>query len=206
MSHPKQETPAPSPAPEGTNGDDRRSFLGKLSSAAMAGGLLAGYGSFGAMAAKFLYPNEKAMPHRWVFVADLASFTTGKSMTYKTPGGAPVVVAHRGSGNGVEDFIALSSTCPHLGCQVHFEAQKNRFFCPCHNGTFDPEGRPTGGPPQKAGQSLLRFPLRVEKGILMIQLPDELTAAKDAATEHHGAPDGPGQDPCLFESPNGGWA
>ena len=46
-----------------------------------------------------------------------------------------------------------------------------RFFCPCHNGAFDPQGRATEGPPAAAEQSLTRFPLKVENGLLYIQVP-----------------------------------
>jgi len=73
----------------------------------------------------------------------------------------------------VGDFLALSSTCPHLGCQVYWESNKSRFFCPCHNGAFDSQGNATEGPPAKAKQQLLRFSLMVENGLLFIQVPTE---------------------------------
>ena len=38
---------------------DRRDFLSRTSTVAMAGGLVAGYGAFGAMAVRFLYPVDK---------------------------------------------------------------------------------------------------------------------------------------------------
>jgi Rieske Fe-S protein len=56
---------------------------------------------------------------------------------------------------------------------VHWQAQNNRFFCPCHNGIFTPEGKGIGGPPGDAGQSLPRYPLRIENGLLMIEVPVE---------------------------------
>lgn len=151
---------------------ERRTFLTTATSIAMTGGLLAGYGTFGAMAARYLYPAHPARK-AWLFVADLASFKAGASMTYRAPSGASVVIARRGDRGTEADFIALSSTCPHLGCQVQWEIAKNRFFCPCHNGTFDPTGKGTGGPPGDAGQSLPRYPLRVERGLLYIEVPTE---------------------------------
>jgi Rieske Fe-S protein len=54
---------------------------------------------------------------------------------------------------------------------VHWEAQNDRFFCPCHNGAFDRQGNATAGPPAAAGQALLRFPLRLENGLLFIEVP-----------------------------------
>jgi Rieske Fe-S protein len=81
------------------------------------------------------------------------------------------VVISRIDSNGDEsDFVALSSVCPHLGCQVHWEGQNNRFFCPCHNGAFDPQGNAIAGPPKEAHQALARYPLKVENGLLFIQV------------------------------------
>lgn len=148
---------------------ERRSFL---ATAALAGSLAAGYGTFGAFAGRFLYP-PNGTPMAWLFVADLKSVKTGSAFVYRTPSGAPVAVARRGESGTVDDFIALSSTCPHLGCQVHWQGAQNRFFCPCHNGAFDPTGKATAGPPAEAGQSLLRFPLKVESGLLFIEVPVE---------------------------------
>ncbi len=153
-------------------GPGRRGFL---ASAAMAGGLAAGYGTFALFAGRFLYPARPAETG-WLFVADLSSFKPRDSLVYRTPAGAPVAVARRGSAGGADDFLALSSTCPHLGCQVHWEAQNNRFFCPCHNGVFDPSGKATAGPPADAGQSLLRYPLKVENGLLFILVPTDSTS------------------------------
>lgn len=154
----------------GESPPERRTFLVRASSAAMGLGLVAAYGTFGGLAARFLYPAADA-PRAWLFVADLASFAPGTSRVYVTPTGAPVVVARRGEGMAETDFIALSSTCPHLGCRVHWEAVHHRFFCPCHNGAFDAEGQSIAGPPKEAGQSLPRYPLRVEAGILYIEAP-----------------------------------
>jgi Rieske Fe-S protein len=122
------------------------------------------------MAGRYLYP----MPRTdllWQFVGVLNEFRPGESREFIAPNGAKVVIARQGAGNSADDFVALSSVCPHLGCQVHWEPQNNRFFCPCHNGAFDPQGRATEGPPAKAGQSLTEFPLRVEDGLLYIQAP-----------------------------------
>lgn len=163
---------AQAPPEETPKDPGRRRLLTTASSAAMAGGLAAGYGSFGAMAARYLYPAQKTAT-AWMLVAPLSRLRVGESMTYRAPNGAPVVIARRGDAGTEADFIALSSSCPHLGCQVHWEGPKNRFFCPCHNGTFDPVGKATGGPPGDAGQSLPRYPLRVEGGMLFIEVPTE---------------------------------
>jgi Rieske Fe-S protein len=140
----------------------------------MTGGLVAGYGTFAAMAGRYLYPAKPA-PKAWLFVAEVAALRPGDSLSYVTPSGAPVAIARRKAEGGVEDFVALSSTCPHLGCKVHWEGPQNRFFCPCHNGAFDAEGRPLSGPPKEAGQALPRYPLRTEGGLLYLEaeLPED---------------------------------
>jgi len=168
--------PKDPPAAEASTGPgtpERRTFLAAI---AMSGGLAAGYGTFAAMAARFLYPAHPA-PTAWLFVRDLRAFAPGDSLVYRTPAGATVAVARLGNAGTDQDFLALSSTCPHLGCQVHWEAQNHRFFCPCHNGAFDPTGKATSGPPAEAGQSLLRYPLKVEKGLLYIRVPVEKLSA-----------------------------
>lgn len=140
----------------------------------MVGGLAAGYGTCAGYAARFLYP-ARPTAKVWLFVADLASFAVGASRTYRAPSGQPIVIARRAEAGTADDFLALSSVCPHLGCQVSWEPAHPRFFCPCHNGVFDPTGRATEGPPAKAGQSLARYPVKVESGLLYIEVPDHAT-------------------------------
>ncbi len=182
--------PAPAKPP-------RRGFLSISSSAAMLAGLVGGYGAFALIAGRFLYP-ARPRPKRWMFVTRVADMKPGDAMRFRLPSGATVNVARQGSAGGVEDFIALSSTCPHLGCQVHWEAANDRFFCPCHNGTFDRAGKGTGGPPGDAGQSLPVYPLRVDKGLLFIQAPvDILVGEGDGVVRVASSRSAPGHDPCL---------
>lgn len=42
--------------------------------------------------------------------------------------------------------IALSTTCPHLGCSIDYEAEVKKFKCPCHTSAFGPEGERLAGP------------------------------------------------------------
>lgn len=153
-------------------GVDRRRFLATTTNVVMASGLAAGYGTFVVMAGRFLFvSNDQSTA--WHFLATTDDLEVGDSFTYISPSGAQVVVARQSSGSKAEDFVALSSVCPHLGCQVHWEAQNDRFFCPCHNGAFDRQGNPTEGPPASAGQQLTRFPLKVEDGLIFIKAPVE---------------------------------
>jgi cytochrome b6-f complex iron-sulfur subunit len=150
--------------------ENRRTFLSKASSLAMAGGLVGGYGALAVVAGKFLYPNQ---PRKlaWIFVAESTRLKLNDTISFQTPAGQRVLITRRAEQGTVDDFLALSTVCPHLGCQVHWEPQNRRFFCPCHNGAFDPSGRATEGPPADAGQSLPTFPLKLENGLIFIQVP-----------------------------------
>jgi nitrite reductase/ring-hydroxylating ferredoxin subunit len=133
--------------------DGRRAFLERASKAAMAAGLVGGYGALGAVGLRYLYP---ARPDEmsWQYVSEVTRIPVGGALRYEGPSGETINIARQGESGGADDFVALSSTCPHLGCQVRWEGQNNRFFCPCHNGVFDPTGVATEGPPAEAGQRL----------------------------------------------------
>jgi Rieske Fe-S protein len=172
MSH--STSPAPSAPDEQRSAPnpERRTFVAGASTLVMAGGLVAGYGTFGAMAVRYLYP-ARGPRLVWLYVADASQFAQGHSMVYRAPTGSTISITRQGNAGAVGDFIALSSVCPHLGCQVHWESQNDRYFCPCHNGTFDKTGKSTGGPPFDAGQVLARYTLRLEKNLLFIEVPTE---------------------------------
>ena len=149
---------------------ERRQFL-TASSAVMAGGLVAAYGTLGVMMGEFVYPAEDSDARGWLFVCTTDRLAQGEALDFATPAGAKIVVARQGEGNEADDFLALSSVCPHLGCRVHWEANNDQFFCPCHNGAFDKSGKPIAGPPKAANQSLVKFPLKVENGLLFVEAP-----------------------------------
>ena len=64
-------------------------------------------------------------------------------------------------------FLALSATCPHLGCLVRWRAEESLFVCPCHTGKFDTEGNVVLGPPPGP---LQRLELKVENDRIMVQV------------------------------------
>ncbi len=168
-----------------TEGQPRRSFLTVAGGSALAG-LLWAYGTFGYMLGEFVYP-AAGKSKGWLFVCTVDNQAEGEALDFTSPTGAKVVVARQGAGTAAEDFLALSSICPHLGCRVHWESQNDRFFCPCHNAAFDREGKPVSGPPQAANQSLVRFPLKVENGLLFLEVPLESIASCPAepSKTHH---------------------
>ena len=182
---------------------DRRGFIKNASRVAMTAGMVGGYGGFAAIAGRFLYPSRTGEV-MWQFVSEVAGIEVGQAIRYRGPSGETINITRMARDGGSEDFIALSSTCPHLGCQVRWEAQNDRFFCPCHNGVFDPSGVATGGPPGEAGQSLPRYDLEVRDGLLLIAVPPpRFTAAEGDPKQVAGIMEdeepisGPGHDPCL---------
>jgi menaquinol-cytochrome c reductase iron-sulfur subunit len=64
-------------------------------------------------------------------------------------------------------LCVLSSICPHLGCTVPWNKEKNEFICPCHGATYTPDGTRISGPSLRGmdtletsvqdGQLLVRF-------------------------------------------------
>jgi menaquinol-cytochrome c reductase iron-sulfur subunit len=58
-------------------------------------------------------------------------------------------------------FVAFDPSCTHLGCRVKFQADKHKFFCPCHGGVFETDGTVVSGPPPKP---LNRYETKVQDG------------------------------------------
>ena len=58
-------------------------------------------------------------------------------------GGAPGILLRSEEGT----FRAFSLVCTHLACTVTWNAEKKEFYCPCHDGFFDSEGKVLSGPP-----------------------------------------------------------
>ncbi|MFH1920613.1 MAG: Rieske (2Fe-2S) protein [Planctomycetota bacterium] len=42
---------------------------------------------------------------------------------------------------GPNQVEALSVVCPHAGCSVEYQEAEGKFFCPCHEASFDPTGK-----------------------------------------------------------------
>ncbi|MGC8783628.1 MAG: ubiquinol-cytochrome c reductase iron-sulfur subunit [Armatimonadota bacterium] len=61
----------------------------------------------------------------------------------------------------------LSNICTHASCAVRWERSRNAFFCPCHAGYFDAEGKVVQGPPPRP---LPEYPHKVEGGLLYVRL------------------------------------
>jgi cytochrome b6-f complex iron-sulfur subunit len=81
------------------------------------------------------------------------------------------------SGGG---FLALDRTCTHLGCTVPWNADTGRFDCPCHASSFDITGAVVGPP---APRPLDRYPVRIENGIVKVDLETKLRRTSFEASQ-----------------------
>jgi Rieske Fe-S protein len=49
-----------------------------------------------------------------------------------------------------DQLVAFSQKCTHLGCVVYFDADQDRWHCPCHEGNFETvSGAVISGPPTR---------------------------------------------------------
>ena len=103
------------------------------------GTLAAAYGLMAAFLGRFLYP-ARAPLTQWTYVCREGDLNGGQSFVFELPGGGPVSVARIGDQGRADDFIALSSVCPHLGCTVQQGTDNVPFFCPCHKAGFHATG------------------------------------------------------------------
>ena len=127
----------------------RRRLLSAGPKLLMLGGLIGGYGTFFAMAGRFLFPSDRNKA--WVFVREVTGIAPGKSLSFVSPTGLQVTITRRASdatdpSPTVEEFLALSSVCPHLGCAVDFNNKAGDLECPCHASAFAKDGAKLIGP------------------------------------------------------------
>lgn len=141
-------------------GDSRRGFVSWI---LMFVGIAGGYGLGALHFFRYLVPLRRERKRREMFIGTLDALPLGATRTVRDPAGQEIIIARVADspGHPPGDFQALSTKCPHLGCKVHWEAGKDRFRCPCHEGIFDKNGKAIAGPPAQEGKNLLRYEVRV---------------------------------------------
>jgi len=72
----------------------------------------------------------------------------------------------------------LTSVCPHLGCTVPWNKEKKQFICPCHGGTFTPDGERVSGPSQR-GMDTLETSVQDGKLLVRFQYFRQLVSDKE---------------------------
>jgi Rieske Fe-S protein len=93
----------------------------------------------------FLRQRRGELPLRQI--TQLNQLAPGQSLTFDYPAPHDTCILVR---TREDRFVAFGQKCTHLSCAVVPEPEKNRFLCPCHNGSFDLEtGKPLAGPPRR---------------------------------------------------------
>ena len=128
----------------------------------------------GLLTATGVAPSIRRRPTKWVRVGRMQDFPLGSIKTVNIRYGVtdgfyegfvekPVLVSRRADSDKVTVF---NSRCTHLGCMVNWDEKKNLFICPCHMGTFYPDGRVKSGPPPRP---LDRYLTKVKDGDLFVE-------------------------------------
>jgi Rieske Fe-S protein len=143
-----------------TTGQNRRGFFGLLTDLVIAAiGLLVAIPAVRYLWAPLRGKDEEAGGPTFLDAGPLADIRPGEwrlVSVEKTQqdGWKKAKVRHavwvRRQDEGQQGITVLSSICPHLGCPVNWHPDETRFFCPCHGGIFDADGRQTGGPPPRS--------------------------------------------------------
>jgi cytochrome b6-f complex iron-sulfur subunit len=118
---------------------DRRNALKNLFAFIPLGAAFAG---ISAMGFRFITPNKRDMERR-IFTLHLEELPVNATRRFKDLRGKDLVLVRTGE----NEVKAMSTVCTHLGCTVHWEKDKQEFYCPCHAGRFDKDGNVIGGPP-----------------------------------------------------------
>lgn len=143
----------------------RRRFLARASYA--LGGLAAVLAALPVVGV-FFSPVRREEREVWRAVGELDDFTVGETVmvSYVDPEPLPWAGKAARSGawvrrEGDADFTAFSIYCTHTACPVTWSRGAELFLCPCHGGSFYPDGRVAGGPPPRP---LDRLAVRVRGG------------------------------------------
>lgn len=98
----------------------------------------------------------------WTEVALLADLADGSALRFSTAAFDGFVVNDGGT------IRALSATCTHMGCTLHFRPDQGDLRCPCHGASFDLAGQLANGRRRWAGDG----PYAGDTQAYPIDLPD----------------------------------
>ena len=110
----------------------------------------------------FVVPQKNSIKYVDVLITNSKQLPEGSHFKFRDFKGKAVLLVNRKG-----EIRAFSSVCPHLGCDVKWESDRDRFLCPCHIGIFDPNGSVVSGPPSK---KLTEFAVKVENGNIYVSL------------------------------------
>lgn len=137
---------------------------GAMVALAMLGGLVVSYGTATVFGLRYLFGRQQAPRKIQVLVAALDDVPDGKSLLREDLSGHKFLLVRSG-----KKIRAFSTTCTHLGCQVHWKPDEKTFFCPCHEGVFDADGNPVSGPPPTP---LAQLPVKVRGSSVFVSMSE----------------------------------
>jgi Rieske Fe-S protein len=80
-------------------------------------------------------------------IVALADVAVGDSYLFRYPAERDPAVLLR---LDEREVVAFSQKCTHLGCVVYYQAEEERWHCPCHEGNFNTRtGAVLSGPPTR---------------------------------------------------------
>jgi len=152
-----------------SEGKGRRTFLGWISGA-IAG--LIGLAVGGPLVGYTILPALKRQKAEWNDVGSVESLEPGipKEMEciHSISDGWQKTTAKKSLWTVKDDkgeVRVYSPICTHLGCGYRWEAEKQKFHCPCHNSFFALDGKVLSGP---APRPLDTLPAKIENGRLLV--------------------------------------
>jgi cytochrome b6-f complex iron-sulfur subunit len=119
----------------------RRDFLANT---AMTLGLVGSLGAGAVYSVKYLVPAKKKAKFIDVLMGNLKNLPAGTAREFIDGQGKKALLVNNG-----QEIKAFSKICTHLGCEVEWHAEKKEFYCPCHEGFFDANGKVLAGPPPR---------------------------------------------------------
>jgi cytochrome b6-f complex iron-sulfur subunit len=79
-----------------------------------------------------------------VVAAKLSELKNNSAKVFRF-GSEPAILIRTAEGQ----FLAFTAVCTHLGCTVQYRPDLREIWCPCHNGTYNLQGRNISGPPPR---------------------------------------------------------
>ena len=154
----------------GSNHISRRDFITRAT--AVVGAFITAAVGLPAIAYLIEPALQSGSTEAWVPLGKLDSFEVGKpalaTFTRSKVNGWEKSVNSYGAfvlRKSQTEVVVLSNVCTHLSCRVNWQADKQHYVCPCHDGHFDINGKVVAGPPPRP---LDTYQTKVENGILSI--------------------------------------
>lgn len=98
---------------------------------------------------KFIFPPYQE-PDEVILLA--AEYQLNELNSYKIfPWGNKPGILKRNDDGSLTAFVAV---CTHLDCNVTYLPDQRKFYCACHEGWYDEQGRNIGGPPPRPLRTL----------------------------------------------------